>query len=71
MYLIYIIPTELYLSSNQLTEIDVSNLINLKESQILSGNQLTDIDVSWTLHNLIRLYLSSNQLTNIDVLNFI
>ncbi|MDO5474911.1 MAG: leucine-rich repeat domain-containing protein, partial [Candidatus Saccharibacteria bacterium] len=57
--------TELTLSSNRLTSIDLSKNVNLTFLN-LHGNRLTSIDLSKNV-NLDGLFLSSNQLTSIDV----
>lgn len=59
------VVTELYLTSNQLTDIDLSEYLNLQRLD-LSQNALTTIDLS---HNtsLNDLRLSDNQLAELDV----
>ena len=57
--------TDLSVSSNQLTSLDVSNNVNLTELDA-SYNQLTNLDVSENV-KLEKLYVSSNQLTSLDV----
>jgi len=59
--------TSLYCSSNHLTNIDVSNNIELN-GLYFKYNHLTSIDVSNNV-NLKYLYCDFNQLTNIDVSN--
>ena len=57
--------TELSVSLNQLTSIDVSNNINLTDLNV-GNNQLTILDVSKNT-NLTHLSVSLNQLTSLDV----
>ena len=59
--------TVLYCSSNQLTELDVTNSTALQSLEC-HNNQLTELDVS---NNTTLLYLScvSNQLTELDITN--
>ena len=59
--------TDLLVSINQLTSLDVSNNVNL-ESLWISNNQLANLDVSNNA-NLKSLDVSNNQLTSLDVSN--
>ena len=57
----------LWVSNNQLTSLNVSNLTNLA-LLVADGNQLTSLDVS-NFTNLIGLWVRNNQLTSLDVSN--
>jgi Leucine-rich repeat (LRR) protein len=59
--------TDLYCDNNQLSNLDISNNVNLIYLDC-ENNQLSNIDISNNV-NLTYLHCSNNQLTNIDISN--